>query len=135
VRNAKIETRPAWPLLQKSLLCGLRYFPLCKGYVMSESSGNEQNLSGNMGGDSQALRERAGAAKEAVKDLASEAGRYASRRMSDARDTASHWAKNAKNKAMTYGEVVGDYVQENPYKCIAIAAGAGLLLGLLLKRR
>ena len=100
---------------------------------MSEIA-SERNV-GGMSSDSQNLRDRAGTAKDAVKDLASEAGRFASRRMADAKETATQWAKTAKDKAVGYGEVVGDYVQENPYKCLAIAAGAGLLLGLLLKRR
>jgi len=101
---------------------------------MSEISASERTMGGTSG-DAQALRDRAGNAKDAVKDLASEAGRFASRRMGEAKETATQWAKTAKDKAMGYGEVVGDYIQENPYKSLAIAAGAGLLLGLLLKKR
>jgi len=101
---------------------------------MSEIS-SERKVGGGMGGETQALRDRAGTAKEAVKDLANEASSYASRRMADVKDTATQWAKTAKDKASTYGEMAGDYIQQNPYKAIGIAAGAGLLLGLLLKRR
>jgi ElaB/YqjD/DUF883 family membrane-anchored ribosome-binding protein len=69
------------------------------------------------------------------RNVAHEAGRYPSRRMSDMKDTASEWARTAKDKATTYGVVFDDYVQQSPYKSLAIADGAGLLLGVLLTRR
>jgi ElaB/YqjD/DUF883 family membrane-anchored ribosome-binding protein len=102
---------------------------------MSEQTISEREISERMGGDTQSLQEQVGKAKEAVKSVAHEAGRYASRRMADVKDTASQWAQTAKDKAMTFGEVIDEYVQQNPYKSLAIAAGAGLLLGLLMKRR
>jgi ElaB/YqjD/DUF883 family membrane-anchored ribosome-binding protein len=38
-------------------------------------------------------------------------------------------------KTKEYAQQTDDYVQENPWKAIGIAAGAGLILGLLISRR
>jgi ElaB/YqjD/DUF883 family membrane-anchored ribosome-binding protein len=110
--------------------------PFSKGrYFMAEQTTSEQEMAEPMAGDTQKLQEHAGKAKEAIKNVAHEAGRYASRHMADMKDTASQWAHTAKDQANTLGEVIDDYVQQHPYKSLAIAAGAGLLLGMLLKRR
>jgi ElaB/YqjD/DUF883 family membrane-anchored ribosome-binding protein len=39
------------------------------------------------------------------------------------------------DKAKVAAKVTDEYVHENPWKSISIAAGAGLLIGLLLGRR
>lgn len=85
--------------------------------------------------DNQALKDKAVAAKDAVVDLAGEAGRYASHRVGEAKDTAGEWVGTARSKVAGYGESVVDYVQQNPYKAMAIAVGCGFLAGLILKRR
>ncbi len=92
----------------------------------------EQNPSAS---DGQALREKAVAAKEAVVDLAGEAKRYAAHRAADARDKVGELVENAKSRAGDMNDQLVDQVQRHPYKAIAIAAGVGLLVGLLLKRR
>jgi ElaB/YqjD/DUF883 family membrane-anchored ribosome-binding protein len=78
--------------------------------------------------DAGPLKQKAGAAKDAVVDLAGEAKLYAT-------DSAYY----AKDSALTkYDDFKGqtiDYIRENPYKAIGIAAGVGLLVGLILKRR
>lgn len=37
-------------------------------------------------------------------------------------------------KSKEYADVADDYVRENPWSAVGIAAGAGLVLGLLLRR-
>ncbi len=83
----------------------------------------------------EALKQKVVAAKEAVADLAGEAKRYASGRMSDLRGHAVDWAHDAKEKAGNANEAVTGFVRRNPYKSLAIAAGVGLIAGLLIKRR
>lgn len=39
------------------------------------------------------------------------------------------------DKAKAAGRVADDYVHENPWKAVGVAAGAGLLIGLLIGRR
>lgn len=78
--------------------------------------------------DVNGLRGKAVAAKNAVAELAGEVGHYASDRFGKFKSTAGEKLHDA-------NEGVADYVKQNPYKTIAIAAGIGLALGLLLKRR
>ena len=56
---------------------------------------------------------------------------------SGARSPALSWiVKNRAGEGLsTVNQTVTGFVKENPYKSIAIAAGAGLLIGLILKRR
>jgi len=85
--------------------------------------------------DREVLKQKAVAAKEAVVDLASEAGRFAAHRASDLKEHAADWTHSAKERVGDVNSQVLSYVRHNPYKSIAIAAGVGLLVGMLLKRR
>jgi ElaB/YqjD/DUF883 family membrane-anchored ribosome-binding protein len=85
--------------------------------------------------DNQAIKEKAAAAKAAVANLAGEAKRYASHRVTDAKDTAAVWVDSAKHKASDYSDEMVDYVQRHPFTAVAIAAGIGFVAGLILKRR
>ena len=75
------------------------------------------------------------AAKDAVVDLASEAGRFAKHRAEDMKGQATEWGNTCKDKAEDVNAQVISYVRGNPYKSLAIAAGIGMLAGILLKRR
>jgi len=81
------------------------------------------------------MKESAVAVKDAVTDLASEAGKYASNRISDAKDMASDAVDAAKSKASDLSGSIVSYIKKNPYRAVGIAAGAGLVLGFLLRRR
>ncbi|MGN6369485.1 MAG: DUF883 family protein [Phycisphaerae bacterium] len=85
--------------------------------------------------DAQALKQKAAAAKDAVVDLGSEAKRYASHRISDAKDKAAGWVDSAKEKASDVNDGVVDFVQRKPFTAIGSAVGIGFVAGLILKRR
>jgi len=38
-------------------------------------------------------------------------------------------------RSREYAQTADNYVRENPWQCVGIAAGVGLLLGLLISRR
>ena len=78
--------------------------------------------------DGRQLREKAAAARHAVADLASEAKGYAADKLVTIKRTTAEKLKSS-------NETVVGFVQENPYKALAIAAGVGLLVGMLLKRK
>ncbi|MGC8560335.1 MAG: glycine zipper domain-containing protein [Phycisphaerae bacterium] len=84
------------------------------------------------------LRGKYVAAKGAVKDLASEATKVAAGYAGEIKGRASEWV-HGKQEVLhdqldhTQAAVL-TYVRKNPYKSIAIAAGAGLALGILLGR-
>ena len=89
----------------------------------------------NAHSDKDAIIENAAAVKDAVVDLAGEAKNFASHRVTDVRDTASEWVETAKEKASDANDAVVKYVQRNPFKSIALAAGVGFAIGMFLKRR
>lgn len=105
---------------------------------MTDIAANQPSARGadwNRSEDNRAMKEKASTAKDAVTDLAGEAKRYAQHRVGEVQQSAGQWASAAKDKAAEYGGVISDFVQRNPYKTLAIAVGAGMLLGMMLKRR
>ncbi len=105
---------------------------------MTDIAANEPTSRGsdwNIADDNRNLKEKASTAKDAVTGLAGEAKRYATHRAGEVKQSAGAWASTAKDRAKEYSGVVADFVQQNPYKTLAIALGAGLVLGMMLKRR
>lgn len=95
------------------------------------------------------INDPAGAVHEAVdqvRDKASEVGghvREIGNRVRDAatdtygqvRDQAKGYIEQGKHAAQDWEQSLEDYVQSKPLQAVLVAAGAGLLLGLLWKRR
>jgi ElaB/YqjD/DUF883 family membrane-anchored ribosome-binding protein len=81
------------------------------------------------------LKDRARDAKEEFKDLAGDAGRFARDRMSDVKKSVSAAVDTVKTKAKAANENIVTFVKDNPWRSLAIAAGIGLALGFLLRRR
>jgi ElaB/YqjD/DUF883 family membrane-anchored ribosome-binding protein len=55
--------------------------------------------------------------------------------LSRAKDSLSTMQATAVEKARAAGHAADDYVHENPWRAIAVGAGAGLVIGLLIGRR
>ena len=55
--------------------------------------------------------------------------------MGQARERASEYYQQGKEKAADYTGRVEDMVREQPIKSVLIAIGAGLLLGMLFRRK
>lgn len=56
-------------------------------------------------------------------------------RMNQAKTDLIHLQEAAVAKAKAAGHATDEFVHENPWKSIGIAAGVGLLMGLLVSRR
>jgi ElaB/YqjD/DUF883 family membrane-anchored ribosome-binding protein len=85
------------------------------------------------------LRRKYTIAKSAVADLAGEVSKTAKDQVGDLKSHASDWVHD---KADLLREQAADsqaamitMVRRNPVKAVAIAAGVGLVLGLLIRRR
>ncbi|NNM88521.1 MAG: hypothetical protein HKL95_08385 [Phycisphaerae bacterium] len=85
------------------------------------------------------LHEKYVHAKGAVLDLAAEARRAAADYARDIKHNAAGWVHEKGGKlaegASDVNDTVVDYVRRNPYTALGIAAAAGLVLGLALRRR
>ena len=56
-------------------------------------------------------------------------------RMNQAKDDLVHLQEAAIVKAKAAGHATDEFVHDNPWKSIGIAAGVGLVIGLLISRR
>ncbi|MCQ9375451.1 DUF883 family protein [Methyloversatilis sp. XJ19-13] len=81
-------------------------------------------------------------AEELLKVTANQAGEKVSElrvRMQENLTSARHKLADAeaalKEKSREVARVTDDYVHDHPWKAIGVAAGAGLLIGLLIGRR
>lgn len=77
------------------------------------------------------LRVTAGQAGEKMTDLREKA----QARLADAKFKLAEAEAVLVDKAKACGRAADDYVHDNPWKAVGIAAGAGLVLGLLIGRR
>lgn len=77
------------------------------------------------------LRSTAGQAGEGAAELRDKVKATLAR----ARDSLADAQETALAKAKAAGRAADDYVHDNPWRSIGIAAGFGLLIGLLIGRR
>lgn len=68
-------------------------------------------------------------------DKASELRGRVQERLDQAKSELVHLQQVAIDKAKDAGKAADDYVHDNPWHAVGIAAGAGLLVGLLISRR
>lgn len=81
-------------------------------------------------------------AEELLRMTADEAGESAAdlrgrvqMRMTQAKEELAHLQAAAVAKAKAAGHAADEFVHENPWKSIGIAAGIGLVVGMLVSRR
>jgi|ERR1700674_459936 ElaB/YqjD/DUF883 family membrane-anchored ribosome-binding protein len=88
------------------------------------------------------LKQVATEAENLLRDIANQsAGRFASARsqiedrFSDAKNKLQQARGVVTERSRQAGEVTQQYVVENPWKSLGIVAAAGLIIGLLIRRR
>jgi ElaB/YqjD/DUF883 family membrane-anchored ribosome-binding protein len=69
--------------------------------------------------------------KDTVQDLAGETRK----RLTTAFENTRQFVTHVRDKAVAGAKATDKTVQEHPYKSIAVAAGVGTLLGIILARR
>ena len=87
---------------------------------MNESGTSEQSATSQ-------IRDKASEMAGAVKDAASQ-------QYERARDTAEEYYDRGREKAQEWERGIEEYVQEQPIKALLIAAGIGLVFGVLWKK-
>ena len=68
-------------------------------------------------------------------EAAGEVRKRVQERLADAKEDLKQLQDIAISKAKAAGDAADHYVHENPWKSIGIAAGVGLVVGLLISRR
>ena len=106
---------------------------------MSDAPMTADGQSRSTGVHTDALRQKAVVAGQAVADLASEARHVAvagaTELTSHAKDWVSTKSDAVKHRADDLHVSTISYVRHNPYKALAVAAGVGVLLGMMLRFR
>jgi ElaB/YqjD/DUF883 family membrane-anchored ribosome-binding protein len=82
-----------------------------------------------------AAREKIHGIKEGAKVRYEKAGDVARERYQQVSDSVRHGYQRARKNADDLAHNVNEYVRDNPGKSVAIAAGVGFLVGLLLRGR
>src|SRR5438045_89259 len=99
---------------------------------MNEAGGGEG--SGGQGGTTEQLRNSAQQVGENIRDMGSQMRDAAAERFNQLRDQASQYYQDGRQRAEEWERGLEEYVQEKPIQSLLIAAGVGLLLGILWKR-
>jgi ElaB/YqjD/DUF883 family membrane-anchored ribosome-binding protein len=87
---------------------------------MNEPGTSEQSTAGQ-------IRDKASEMAGAVKEAASQ-------QYERARDTAEEYYNQGREKAQQWERNIEEYVQEQPIKALMIAAGVGIVFGILWKK-
>ena len=90
---------------------------------------------GGMEGQGQGqMRETAAQVQENLRNLGSQVRDAATEKYSELRDQAADYYEQGRRRATEMEESLEHYVQEKPIQSLLIAAGVGMLLGILWKR-
>jgi ElaB/YqjD/DUF883 family membrane-anchored ribosome-binding protein len=83
---------------------------------------------------SQQLKDKASEVASNIRDMGSTVRDAASEQYENLRETATEYYQSGREKAMEWQGQLEDYVREQPMKALLMAAGAGMLLGIIWKR-
>jgi ElaB/YqjD/DUF883 family membrane-anchored ribosome-binding protein len=93
----------------------------------SESTGNPSTT--------EHLREKAGEVAGKLHDIGSKATDAAREQYDRLRDTAGEYFQDGRERARQWRTDLEGFVQEKPIKSLLIAAGVGMLVGFIWRRR
>ena len=80
------------------------------------------------------LRETAAKVQENLRNIGSQVRDTATQQYSELRDQATQYYEQGRQRATEMEQSLAQYVQEKPIQALMIAAGVGVLLGVLWKR-
>ena len=80
------------------------------------------------------VREKAGEVGQNLRDLGGQVRDVAQQKYAELRDQATSYYDQGRERAQEWEQNLESYVQEKPIQALLMAAGVGVLLGLLWKR-
>ena len=81
------------------------------------------------------LKEKASELGANIRDIGSTVRDVAREKLEGAREQAQEYYEKGRRRAQQWEETVEHRIQEKPIQSLLLAAGAGLLLGILWRRR
>jgi ElaB/YqjD/DUF883 family membrane-anchored ribosome-binding protein len=83
----------------------------------------------------QTFKDTANQVSQTLRDAGAQVRDAAQEKMRDVRDHANEYYEQGRDRAMEWEQGLESYVKEKPLQSLMIAAGVGVILGLLWKRR
>ena len=90
-------------------------------------------MEGNQGGAGQ-LKDTAKQVQQNIRDMGGQVREAAQEQYENLRDQAQGYYEEGRQRAHEWEQSLEQYVQEKPIQSLLIAAGVGMLLGILWKR-
>jgi ElaB/YqjD/DUF883 family membrane-anchored ribosome-binding protein len=81
------------------------------------------------------LRDKASEVAQDVRDMGGQLGDVAREQYENVKEQASQYYKRGRKRAADVEEGFEDYIREKPIHAILVAAGIGLLVGMMWRRR
>jgi ElaB/YqjD/DUF883 family membrane-anchored ribosome-binding protein len=100
---------------------------------MNEGGGQDQGQQEGQAGGAQ-IRETASQVGQNLRDMGGQVRDAAKEQYDHLRQQATDYYEQGRNMAHEWENQLENYVQEQPVKALMIAAGVGLLVGLLWRR-
>ena len=83
---------------------------------------------------SQTFHDTANQVSQSIRDASSQVRDAAAEKIGQIRDNANEYYEQGKQRAQEWEQGLEDYIREKPLQSLLIAAGVGMLLGVLWKR-
>jgi len=101
---------------------------------MNESGMGSTGGAGDTTSTGQSIKDSAGQVTQSLRDMGSQVRDQASEKYNQLRDQAADYYQQGRQRAEEWEQGLEQYVQEKPIQSLLIAAGVGMLLGILWKR-
>ena len=93
-----------------------------------------QNDGGQSQGAAAGIQQTASQVGQQLRDAGSQVREQATEKYEQLRDQATEYYDQGRERAQEWEQNLESYVREKPLQAVAIAAGVGIVLGLLWKR-
>jgi ElaB/YqjD/DUF883 family membrane-anchored ribosome-binding protein len=100
----------------------------------SQSHGHSQGSDGH-GSAAEELKNKAADVVEDVRAMGGQVGKAAREQYENLRSKASDYVDQGREKAEEWEDSVESYIKAKPVQALLMAAGVGVILGLLWRRR
>ena len=101
---------------------------------MSRADSGNAPQQGQQQGMTDQLKDKAGEVATNLRDMGTQVRDAATQQYQSALDTAQEYYQDGRERAMEWQGQLEEYVREQPVKALAIAAGIGVVLGIIWKR-
>lgn len=91
-------------------------------------------MSENVSNKAEGMAQAATQVGQNIRDMGAQVRDAASEKYNDLRDKAVGYYEDGRERAQEWEQSIESYVKEKPLQAVLIAAGVGVLLGLLWKR-